>query len=42
MRIPQLTTIKGAFDYLILLILVLAAICGLYIIAVYVGIAPGL
>lgn len=42
MKRPALTTIQGAYDYLILLILLLAAVCGVYIVAAYVGIAPGL
>lgn len=42
MKLPSLTTIQGAYDYIILLILLLAAVCGVYIAAVYLGIAPGL
>lgn len=42
MNLPSPTTIQGAYDYLILFILLLAAVCGLYIAASYVGIAPGL
>jgi Na+-transporting NADH:ubiquinone oxidoreductase subunit NqrC len=42
MELPSPTTIQGAFDYLILLILLLALICGIYFAALYVGITPGL
>ncbi|SHK11776.1 MULTISPECIES: hypothetical protein [Haladaptatus] len=41
MNMPKLTTPNGLFDYLIGLIIVLAAIAGLYIVAVMTGvIAP--
>ncbi|WP_423745252.1 hypothetical protein V5735_04410 (plasmid) [Haladaptatus sp. SPP-AMP-3] len=41
MNVPKLTTPNGLFDYLIGLIIVLAAIAGLYIVAVMSGvIAP--
>ncbi|WP_256388509.1 hypothetical protein [Haladaptatus sp. W1] len=41
MNVPKLTTPNGLFDYLIGLIIVLAAIAGLYIVAVMNGvIAP--
>lgn len=42
MNLPSPTTIQGAYDYLILFIVLFAAVCGAYIVAVYIGIAPGL
>lgn len=42
MNLPSPTTIQGAYDYLILFILLLAAVFGAYIAAAYIGIAPGL
>lgn len=42
MNLPSPTTIQGAYDYIILLIVLFAAVCGVYIVAVYVGIVPGL
>jgi Na+-transporting NADH:ubiquinone oxidoreductase subunit NqrC len=42
MELPSPTTIQGAFNYLILFILLLAFVCGVYIAASYIGIAPGL
>ncbi|WP_330631894.1 hypothetical protein [Halocatena halophila] len=40
-QFPNPTTVQGAFDYLILFILLFAAVCGLYILAALAGIAPG-
>ncbi len=40
MEFPKPTTVQGAFDYLILFILLFAAVCGLYILAAVSGIAP--
>lgn len=42
MNLPSPMTIQGMYDYLILLILLLALICGVYIVGVYVGVVPGL
>ncbi|WP_282190216.1 hypothetical protein [Halocatena salina] len=42
MNLPSPMTIQGMYDYLILFILLFAIVCGIYIVAVYVGIAPGL
>lgn len=42
MELPSPNTIQGAYDYLILSILLLALVCGVYIAASYMGIAPGL
>ncbi|WP_458185421.1 hypothetical protein [Haladaptatus sp. NG-WS-4] len=38
MKLPKLTTPSGVFDYLIGLIVVLAALAGLYIVAVSAGV----
>ncbi|WP_266076583.1 hypothetical protein [Haladaptatus caseinilyticus] len=41
MNVPKLTTPRGVFDYILGLIIVLAALAGLYIVAVAAGvIAP--
>ncbi|WP_267900514.1 hypothetical protein [Halocatena pleomorpha] len=42
MNLPSPMTIQGMYDYLILFILLFAAVCGVYIVAVYLGMAPGL
>lgn len=42
MRFPSPLTIQGMYDYLILLILLMAVVCGMYIVGAYVGIVPGL
>lgn len=41
MEVPQLTTIHGAYVYLMGTILVIAAMFALYLVAVYVGLVPG-
>lgn len=38
MNLPKLTTPRGVFDYIIGLIIVLAALAGLYVVAVLTGV----
>ncbi|WP_435153303.1 hypothetical protein [Haladaptatus sp. DFWS20] len=38
MNLPKLTTPRGVFDYIIGLIIVLAALAGLYVVAVLAGV----
>lgn len=40
MELPALTSIEGAYWYLISTIVVTAAVCGIYVAAVALGIAP--
>ncbi len=40
MNLPKLTTPRGAFDYILGLIVVLAVLTGLYVVAVMAGVIP--
>jgi hypothetical protein len=42
MKLPSPTTVQGAYDYLLTFVILLALLCGLYIVAASAGIAPGL
>lgn len=40
MNVPSLTTIDGMYDYLMGLLLAIALVIAVYLVAVYVGVAP--